>query len=358
MYTTVEYPEEICLWDSQSIDTNSGNHQSFHMDNVENIDSNNTISYRFMSGGSVEYASNNFIDTTASIYNSVHHLLAQNCESTSGDHQMAGENSITDMDQWKLNHYDRIYDGGSSKNGVDTTANSDWELNLENLIFDGDDNASIESTSMPMQLPEKTLFCNDSCDLFLKESSEHLNTNLQSFRPLILTPSPSSSSSSAAMTVTMPQSTAVCSGNVKTKTTPTNGVGDDDKSFVCTYGDCRKVYAKAGHLKAHLRRHIGEKPYVCVWPNCTWKFSRSDELSRHRRSHSGIKPYKCDYCPKCFSRSDHLTKHRKVHERKMAALKLNAVWTSLPQGRPGRRPKILVNQQQQQQQSQQLCTKN
>ncbi|KAM7350568.1 Kruppel-like factor 15 [Cochliomyia hominivorax] len=128
-------------------------------------------------------------------------------------------------------------------------------------------------------LPEKTPLCTDNCNHFLQESAE----NLKLF--------PSSPNSPCAQ----------------------------EKSFPCTYGDCRKIYAKPAHLKAHLRRHLGEKPYICNWPNCTWRFSRSDELARHRRSHSGVKPYKCDFCAKCFARSDHLTKHRKVHERRLLA---------------------------------------
>ncbi|XP_045501475.1 zinc finger protein 572-like [Colias croceus] len=90
-------------------------------------------------------------------------------------------------------------------------------------------------------------------------------------------------------------------------------------AFRCPVVECGKLYAKASHVRAHLRRHSGEKPYKCTWGGCSWRFARSDELARHRRSHSGDKPYRCSECGKRFARSDHLAKHGRVHARRAAA---------------------------------------
>ncbi|XP_055541613.1 early growth response protein 1-B-like [Wyeomyia smithii] len=209
-----------------------------------------------------------------------------------------------------LQHDEQMFEGSPAPSEfIDTKPNQDLpasdvnlEANVENFILEYSCIDFSEIWEKDFKFPEKTFLCDDSCDALLRH-----NTN---------------------------QSIPTDDSNL-----PADGNDDPPSSFVCPFETCRKVYAKPVHLKAHLRRHLGDKPYHCKWTGCKWRFSRSDELARHFRSHSGVRPYKCDFCPKCFSRSDHLAKHRKVHERKFAAGKCKGVWVSLPRGKPGRKPK-------------------
>ncbi|EDW26592.1 GL13099 [Drosophila persimilis] len=219
---------------------------------------------------------------------------------------------------------------GCSTAGCSPPELSEWEQRLlDNFV---------EIPELIDFLPERTPLCTDMCDDFLEES----NSNLRLAAPPPPPPAPPVSPSCLEPAPTAPATDAATDAATDTATVPQlsqNAAGE--RGYLCTFGNCEKLYAKPAHLKAHLRRHLGEKPYACSWPECSWRFSRSDELARHRRSHSGVKPYKCDYCAKCFARSDHLTKHRKVHERRLlAATRLGKL---LPDDvyavRPGRKRK-------------------
>lgn len=65
---------------------------------------------------------------------------------------------------------------------------------------------------------------------------------------------------------------------------PVSATDTTERSNVCPFTFCRKMFKRQEHLKRHLRTHTLEKPFPC--DVCQKAFSRQDNLVQHMRVHS------------------------------------------------------------------------
>merc|ERR1712228_201878 len=95
------------------------------------------------------------------------------------------------------------------------------------------------------------------------------------------------------------------------KKTSKRSASNNSKRHKCPH--CEYSTNERGSLTRHIRTHTGEKPFVCSYGDCKKRFARKDDLNRHIRAHLGIKNHKCSYCSKAFVQKCHLTEHIRTH---------------------------------------------
>lgn len=66
----------------------------------------------------------------------------------------------------------------------------------------------------------------------------------------------------------------------------------DSKSFPCP--DCPYIAKQLSNLKAHLRKHTGERPYVCL--ECRRGFTQHISLHKHIKTHPSEVSKICSHC--------------------------------------------------------------
>lgn len=83
-----------------------------------------------------------------------------------------------------------------------------------------------------------------------------------------------------------------------------------EKPYSC--GMCRKSFSQKSNLNSHVKKiHYSEKSFVC--DICDERFLHKNELNRHLRLHYGPKCHKCELCPSKFANRSKLASHMRIH---------------------------------------------
>nr|XP_006822223.1 PREDICTED: transcription factor E4F1-like [Saccoglossus kowalevskii] len=83
----------------------------------------------------------------------------------------------------------------------------------------------------------------------------------------------------------------------------------NERRYKC--GECGKLYKRITHVKEHLRIHSNERPYVCE--HCSKGFKTKNILQTHLRTHTNDAPWKCQYCTKSFKEKASVVRHERSH---------------------------------------------
>ncbi|XP_059475278.1 endothelial zinc finger protein induced by tumor necrosis factor alpha-like isoform X2 [Neocloeon triangulifer] len=85
--------------------------------------------------------------------------------------------------------------------------------------------------------------------------------------------------------------------------------GSELRLFKCQA--CGKDFKQKSTLLQHERIHTDARPYGC--PECGKRFRQQSHLTQHLRIHANEKPYSCAYCERTFRQRAILNQHLRIH---------------------------------------------